>query len=142
MRRCRSCSPSSTSFPPGWVPSAYLAVSSNISGWIASRDKVLAYDFAYHVGGYLGRAGTRADVLVQKGCMQDLRAASKGSTSRRRVPSAAVLQGAIELMNPGNPWAVFRGYPAVVVEHCGNATNKKWVGRLGAADVLGFDMRE
>ena len=54
------------------------------------------------------------------------------------LPSAAVLQGAVELMNPGNPWAVFRGYPAVVVEHCGNATNKKWVGRLGAADVLGI----
>lgn len=53
------------------------------------------------------------------------------------LPSAAVLQGAVGLMNPGNPWAVFRGYPAVVVEHCGNAT-KKWVGRLGAADVLGI----
>ena len=41
-------------------------------------------------------------------------------------------------MNPGNPWTVFRGYLAVVVEHCGNAMNKEWVGRLGAVDVLGI----
>lgn len=54
------------------------------------------------------------------------------------LPSAAVLQGAVELVNPGNPWTAFRGYLAVVVEYCGNATNKEWVGRLGAADVLGI----
>jgi hypothetical protein len=84
-RRRRSCSSSSTLFSPGWVPLAYLAVNSDIPGWIAARDKVLACDFAYHVGGHLGRAGTRADALVQKGYMQDLRAASKRSTSRRRV---------------------------------------------------------
>lgn len=54
------------------------------------------------------------------------------------LPSAAALQGAVELVNLGNPWTVFRGYLAVVVEYCGNATNKKWVGRLGAADVLGI----
>lgn len=87
--------------------------------------------------------GTRAEVLLQKEYMQGLFASCKqalGLTATGDpLSSAAVLQGAVELVNPGNPWAVFRGYLAVVVEYCGNATNKKWVGRLGVADVWGFD---
>jgi hypothetical protein len=93
--------------------------------------------------GTLGRAGTRADVLVRKGymqglftsCMQALDLTATGGP----LSGAAVLQGAVELVNPGNPWVVFRGYLAVAAEYCGDATNKKWVGRLGAANVWGFD---
>jgi len=82
-------------------------------------------------------------VPVQKEYMQDLLASCMQALDLAAMgdplSSAAVLQGAVELVNPGNPWAVFRGYLAVVAEYCGNATNKKWVGRLGAADVWGFD---
>ena len=107
---------------PGWVRFAYLAISSNIPGWIAAHDKVLAYDFVHHVG-TSGRAGTRADMLVRKEYMQGLFTGCKqalGLTATGNLLlSAAVLQGAVKLVNPGNPWVVFRGYLAVVTEYCG-----------------------
>ena len=124
-RRRRSCSSSSTSFPPAGSP--------RVPGRIAAHDKVLAYDSAHHVGGHLGQAGTRADVLVRKECMQGLFASCKQAldftATGGPLSGAAVLQGAVELVNPGNPRAVFRGYLAVVAGYCGDATNKKWVGR-------------
>lgn len=94
---------------------------------------MLTYDPAHHVGGHLGQAGTRADVLVRKECMQGLFASCKQALDLTAtggpLSGAAVLQGAVELVNPGNPWVVFRGYLAVVAKYCGDATNKKWVGR-------------
>lgn len=93
---------------------------------------MLAYDFVHHVG-TSGRAGTRADMLVRKeymqglftGCKQALNLAATGGP----LSGAVDLQGAVELVNPGNPWVVFRGYPAAVAGYCGDATNKEWVER-------------
>ncbi|OCL09609.1 Metallo-hydrolase/oxidoreductase [Glonium stellatum] len=128
---------------PGWVPFAQLAVSSNVPGWIAAHDKVLAYDFTYYVGGHLGRAGTRDDVVLQKQYVADLfencKSAINLSATVDPVLGAAALIGEVESRNPGNKWADFRGYLAVVAEYCGNVTADKWVGRLGAADVWGYE---
>lgn len=83
----------------------------------------------------MGWAGARADVLVRKEYMQGLFASCKqalGPTATDNLLlSAAVLQGAVELVNPGNPWVVFRGYLAVVTEYCGYCGD--------AANVWGFD---
>ena len=49
--------------------------------------------------------------------------------------SAAVLQGAVEPVNPGNPWAVFRGYPAVVLWKCDGQEAGWEVGRGGRMGI-------
>ena len=41
--------------------------------------------------------------------------------------------------NPGNSWAHFKIYLDVAAEACAKKTNEKWVGKMGGADVFGFE---
>ena len=49
---------------PGWVPFDYLAVSTNIPGWMTAYDQALIYPFDTFVGGHLNRLGTRRDAVM------------------------------------------------------------------------------
>src|SRR6476620_10782861 len=66
---------------PGWVPFPYLAVSTNVGGYIRAYDIILNnYDFDTYIGGHLTKTGTRNDVIVQKEFISDLeKAAAKAN---------------------------------------------------------------
>jgi glyoxylase-like metal-dependent hydrolase (beta-lactamase superfamily II) len=66
---------------PGWVPFPYLAVTTDVGGYIRAHDIVLDnYDFDTFIGGHLTKIGTRNDVLVQKEFISDLeKAAAKAN---------------------------------------------------------------
>ena len=53
--------------------------------------------------------------------------------------SPQALLGSTMKNNPGNTWAQFKIYLDVAAEACANRTNEKWEGKLGGADVFGFE---
>jgi hypothetical protein len=128
---------------PGWIPFTELAVSTNIPGWIGAHDQILAYPFEYYLGGHVGRPGKRRDVEIQKEYVLDLfnncKRTIELSATDNPVVGAAALLGGVGKLNPGNTWAQFKTYLDVTAEYCANATNAKWTGKLGAADVFGFE---
>jgi glyoxylase-like metal-dependent hydrolase (beta-lactamase superfamily II) len=127
---------------PGWVPFGSLAESIYIPGWFAAHDQILEYDFDYYVGGHLGRAGTRSDILIAREYIHDLydncvAAIQESATSNTDVGLATIGATVME-NNPGNAWAEFRVYLDLVSDLCYNTTNEKWLGVLSAQDVYGF----
>ncbi|KAH8799482.1 beta-lactamase-like protein [Xylogone sp. PMI_703] len=131
---------------PGWVPFAYLGEAQNVPGYIKAHDDILGYDFEHFVGGHLTRSGTRQDVITQKEYVEDLRnncaqaLALSGSPSNKTNPvSAETLIPEAYAADPGNPWATFKIYLDEVTNYCANVTNEKWLGRLGGADVYGYE---
>ncbi|KIM98385.1 hypothetical protein OIDMADRAFT_128305 [Oidiodendron maius Zn] len=109
-------------------------------------DIILSYNFNHFVGGHLTRSGTRQDVIIQKEYIEDLRAnclealTLSGSPPNATNPiSAYTLVPEISAINPGNPWATFKIYLEDLANYCADATNQKWLGRLGGADVYGFE---
>ena len=128
---------------PGWVPFSGLAVSTNIPGWIDAHDKILKYDFKHYIGGHLGRIGNRSDVITQKEYVQDVfddcKAAIDLTATADPVIGANAILEPIRRLNPGNSWAQFKGYLDITAEYCANKTLAKWDGKLGAADVFGFE---
>lgn len=123
---------------PGWVPFAELAVSEDIPGWIHAHDLILEYDFVHYVGGHLSRTGVRQDVLVQKEYIQDLMDNCKEAIANSTMSINDIVGPTVQ-KNPGNGWATFKTYLTYVANECSEETNKKWLGRLGAADVFGYD---
>ncbi|HEU4412294.1 MAG TPA: MBL fold metallo-hydrolase [Polyangiaceae bacterium] len=115
---------------PGWVPFQYLAVTTDVPGFIAAHDQALAYDFETFVGGHLTRLGTRADVETQRQYVADLRANAAealGSVSFAAIAAASP---------PGNAWKLFDNYLGAVVDRCAERTLAAWRGKLGGADVF------
>ncbi|MCJ1354762.1 MAG: hypothetical protein MMC33_004751 [Icmadophila ericetorum] len=131
---------------PGWVPFAYLGESQNIPGYIKAHDQILAYDFNHYIGGHLDRSGIRSDVLTQKEYVNDLYkncaaaiALSASPPNATNPISAETLIPPVIADNPGNSWAEFKIYLNTVAAYCANTINQKWLGRLGATDVFGFE---
>lgn len=128
---------------PGWIPFTYLGVSTNIPGWIAAHDQILEYQFEHYLGGHLGRAGNRTDVELQKEYVLDLfdncKKTIELSATDNPVVGAAGLQASVLKLNPDNTWAAFKVFLDSTAEYCANVTNQKWLGKLGAADVFGFE---
>ena len=131
---------------PGWVPFAYLGEAQDVPGYIKAHDQILSYDFNHFVGGHLTRSGTRQDVIIQKEYIEDLRAncvealTLSGSPPNATNPiSAYTLIPEITAINPGNPWATFKIFLEDLANYCADTTNQKWLGRLGGADVYGFE---
>ncbi|KAG0645315.1 hypothetical protein D0Z07_8836 [Hyphodiscus hymeniophilus] len=131
---------------PGWVPFAYLGEAQSVPGYIRAHDQILAYHFDHYVGGHLTRSGTRQDVMIQKEYVEDLRANCadalilSGSPPNSTNPvSAYSMIPPILAIDPGNSWAEFKLYLFNIATYCADVTNKKWLGRLGAADVYGFE---
>lgn len=118
---------------PGWVPFAYLAVSSNVPGWITAHDQALAYPFETLVGGHLTRLGTRADVAVQQEYIADLRTETTAALSHPSVLGAAFDPTTVDQTNP---WAVFETYLDAAASRASDMVVPRWVTRLGGADVF------
>jgi glyoxylase-like metal-dependent hydrolase (beta-lactamase superfamily II) len=118
---------------PGWVPFAYLAISTNVPGWVTAHDKALAYPFETLIGGHLTRLGTRADVAVQQEYITDLRREVTAALSHPSVLGAAFDPTSVDQTNP---WAVFEAYLDAAATRASDMVVPSWVTRLGGADVF------
>lgn len=128
---------------PGWAPFALLGQAKNLPLFIAAHDLILSYPFDHYIGGHLGRSGNRTDVLVQQEYVLDLKhncevAINKSATNDSVLGFEAIV-GPVAEKNPNNTWAPFKAYLDTLSTYCANVTNEKWVGRLAAADVFGFE---
>jgi glyoxylase-like metal-dependent hydrolase (beta-lactamase superfamily II) len=125
---------------PRWAPFYDLAVSSNIPAYLAAHDIILSYPFTTYIGGHLGYAGTRDDVLTQKAFLTDLFTNCAAAITASADPNNTVIGVANTLppvlaANPGNSWAEFKTWFDTLGVFCGGQTVSKWGGKLAGADV-------
>lgn len=119
---------------PGWVPFGELGASEYIPGWTKAHDQILEYDFNYYIGGHVSRLGNRADVEIQKEYVMDLRQITIEAVAAS-TPLIAQITGPAAAANPGNAWAATSAYGEWLTDYCEGPMNRKWVGKLGGADV-------
>jgi glyoxylase-like metal-dependent hydrolase (beta-lactamase superfamily II) len=114
---------------PGWVPFVYLAISSDVAGFIKSHDIALNnYDFDTFVGGHLTRLGTQDDVKTQQEFVNDLeKAAVKANTEVQFADIAA------QVGNTSDTWLLYSKYIDAVDQNCVQTMLAKWEDRLGGA---------
>lgn len=117
---------------PGWVPFAYLAISSDIAGFIDSLDIALNnYDFDTFVGGHLNRLGTRDDVVTEQEFITDLeKAAVKANTE---VQFGDIIA---QVGNTSDTWLLYSKYIDAVDQNCVQTMLSKWEDRLGGAEAF------
>jgi glyoxylase-like metal-dependent hydrolase (beta-lactamase superfamily II) len=117
---------------PGWVPFVYLAISSDIAGFIESLDIALNnYDFDTLVGGHLTRLGTRDDVVTEQEFINDLeKAAIKANTEVQFTDIAA------QVGNTSDIWLLYSKYIDAVDQNCVQTMLSKWEDRLGGAEAF------
>jgi glyoxylase-like metal-dependent hydrolase (beta-lactamase superfamily II) len=114
---------------PGWVPFPYLAVTTDVGGYIRAHDIILNnYDFDTFIGGHLTKLGTRNDVIVQKEFISDLEKAAAKANQDITFGSIAKQVGHFE-----NPWFIFNKYLEAVNGQCVNDMLPKWQNKLGGA---------
>ena len=118
---------------PGWVPFRDFALAKNIPGYFAAHDQILAYDFTDFVGGHLTRLGNRQDVEIAKSYIDDIQTNAGQALQDTDFMAIAAVVGF------ENKWLLFKAYLDAVAQACADATEPKWIDRLGGADVFTFD---
>ena len=114
---------------PGWVPFAYLAITSDVAGFIKSHDIALNnYDFDTLVGGHLTRLGTPADVLTQQEFVNDLEKAAVKANNEVQFANVAA-----QVENTSDTWLLYSKYIEAVDQNCVQTMLPKWEDRLGGA---------
>lgn len=114
---------------PGWVPFVYLAISSDIAGFIKSIDIALNnYDFDTFVGGHLTRLGTPEDVKIQQEFVNDLEKAAVKANSEVQFADIAAQVG-----NTSDTWLLYSKYIDTVDQNCVQTMLTKWEYKLGGA---------
>jgi len=118
---------------PGWVPFTQLALAKDVPGFIAAHQQALSYDFNTFIGGHLTRLGTRQDVRTQIEYINDVRA--NAGKALQTVDFMAIAKDT----GFDNSWLLIDRYLDAVAQACADATEPKWVSRLGGADVWTFE---
>ncbi|WP_458742936.1 MBL fold metallo-hydrolase [Candidatus Nitrosocosmicus sp. T] len=114
---------------PGWVPFVYLAISSDVAGFIKSHDIILNnYDFDTFVGGHLTRLGTQDYVQTQQEFVNDLEKAAVKANSEVQFADIAAQVG-----NTSDTWLLNSKYIDAVDQNCFQPMLAKWEDRLGGA---------
>jgi glyoxylase-like metal-dependent hydrolase (beta-lactamase superfamily II) len=117
---------------PGWVPFVYLAITSDVAGFIKSHDIILNnYDFDTFVGGHLTRLGTQDDVKTQQEFVNDLEKAATKANSEVQFADIAAQVG-----NTSDTWLLFSKYIEAVDQNCVQTMLPKWETRLGGAEAF------
>jgi glyoxylase-like metal-dependent hydrolase (beta-lactamase superfamily II) len=117
---------------PGWVPYAYLAITTDTAGFIKAHDIVLNnYDFETFVGAHTTRLGTKHDVMIQKEFVYDLVKAAGKANQEVSIGEVARQVGVSD-----NPWLIISKHIDAVNENCVNTMLPKWENRLGGAQQL------
>lgn len=114
---------------PGWVPFTALGQARDVPGYVAALDATLAYDFDTFIGGHIGRYGRREDVEQTRAYVQDLLAEAGAALASVDFNAVAAEVGYENVFLLVDTW--FKR----ISNQCAAAMEKKWVGRLGAADV-------
>ncbi len=116
---------------PGWVPFLYLALASDVAGFVEAHDVALSYDFDTFVGGHVTRLGTRQDVEMQKAFVLDLISAAG------RANGAVAFADVAKKVGPTNDtWTILGAYFDAINEQCEKEMLSKWVGRLAGAEAF------
>jgi glyoxylase-like metal-dependent hydrolase (beta-lactamase superfamily II) len=118
---------------PGWVPFDYLAIATDVPGYLAAYEQTLAYPFTTFLGGHLTPLGTRQDVLMGREYMHDLKANT--AAALEAIPLMAI----VRKVGYGNVYALAKTYYDSVTEMASATMLAKWQGRLGGADVFTRD---
>jgi glyoxylase-like metal-dependent hydrolase (beta-lactamase superfamily II) len=114
---------------PGWVPFVYLALSTDVAGFVKSIDMALNnYDFDTFVGGHLTRLGTPDDVKTQKEFVNDLEKAAVKANSEVQFADVAAQVG-----KTSDTWLLYSKYIDAVDQNCVQTMLTKWEDRLGGA---------
>ncbi|SDM75446.1 MBL fold metallo-hydrolase [Actinacidiphila guanduensis] len=119
---------------PGWVPFKWLAVSSDIPGWITAHDIALRYPWTTLVGGHIGRLGHRADAELQKQYVTDLETGTRDAIAT--LDPAPFEQ---EFGPSHNSWAIHAAYLDAAAQQVAAPIVAKYLGKLAAVDVFTLD---
>lgn len=114
---------------PGWVPFHELGEAKDLAGYRRAIDAVLALSFDRFVGGHVGRAGTRADVLATKAYVDDVFASAARGLAGEDVVAIGREVGF------ENPWVLVHTWFERMAARCAAELAPRWTGRLGGADV-------
>ena len=67
---------------PGWAPAYISNLTEDVPGYIAAATTALTYPWKHHIGGHLGRLGTRDDVTLHQQYMADIDASVRTALTR------------------------------------------------------------
>ena len=113
---------------PGWVPYNSFNLNEDVPGSIAAPANALAYPWKHHIGGHMGRLGTRRDMVVYQQYMTDL---IDGVT----MALTAIDPTPFFVKYGNNSWAAVKTYQDAQVDYAAAPVIKKYTGVLAAADV-------
>jgi glyoxylase-like metal-dependent hydrolase (beta-lactamase superfamily II) len=114
---------------PGWVPFTNLGMAEDIGEYIENHHALLEYEFDIFVGGHVGRAGTRADVITAQNYLKDLVAFAdegRGTVNFYEIAKSTGYE---------NKWLLVKTYMDAIADHCARKMLDKWGTKLGGADV-------
>lgn len=114
---------------PGWVPFKNLGVVADVQGYIEAHDHALNYEFETFIGGHVDRAGTRADVVLARDFIADLRNTCESALSEVDFASVARTVGG------DDPWRTYSAYQNRVVDVATRSMKSRWASRLRGSDT-------
>jgi glyoxylase-like metal-dependent hydrolase (beta-lactamase superfamily II) len=113
---------------PGWVPFHSFNLNEDVPGSIAAPAKALAYPWRHHVGGHMGRLGTRDDMTVYQQYVNDI-------VESVKIAIATVDPTPFFTKYGNNSWAAVKTYQDAQTAYAAAPVIKKYTGVLAAADV-------
>jgi hypothetical protein len=113
---------------PGWVPFNGFNLNEDVPGSIAASAKALAYPWRHHVGGHMGRLGTRDDMAVYQQYVDDIVEGVKNATATVDPTPFFTKYG-------DNTWSAVKTYQDAQVAYAAAPVIKKYTGVLAAVDV-------
>ena len=114
---------------PGWVPFYSFNLNEDVPGSIAAPAKALSYPWKHHIGGHMGRLGTRDDMAVHQQYVTDI-------VANVRTALATVDPTPYFTKYGNNSWAGVKTYLDAVADYAAAPVIKKYTGVLAAADVF------
>ncbi|SEL30707.1 MBL fold metallo-hydrolase [Streptacidiphilus jiangxiensis] len=113
---------------PGWVPFDSFNLNEDVPGSVAAPAKALAYPWTHHIGGHMGRLGTREDMAVYQQYVADLIDGVKAALANVDPAPFFARYG-------DNEWAAVKEYQAAQTRYAAGPVVRKYTGVLAAADV-------
>jgi glyoxylase-like metal-dependent hydrolase (beta-lactamase superfamily II) len=113
---------------PRWVPFDSFNLNEDVQGSIAAPEVALAYPWTHFIGGHMGRIGTREDMALYQGYVNDIIAGVKLALANVDPAPYFAKYG-------DNEWAAVKEYQAAQVAYASAPVIKKYLGVLAAADV-------
>ncbi len=114
---------------PGWIPFEALGTAEDAMGYVNAQSLLLTFDWELMVSAHLGRLATRKDVETNIEYLTDVKVAVIKSLQQNDYFSAAKKTGF------ENVFLTLETHFDMVAFTASKEVEKKWVGKLGGADV-------